>query len=488
MKSITRAILGRARAAAVVLFGLLATPTIAQTVEYLHPDALGSPIAATNEAGATIWTKKYSAYGAEVGGTGTSSIGLGFTGGLNDPDQGLVLLHNRYYDPQVGRFISVDPVGYVDGDVQSFNRYSYAANNPFRFRDENGAWAEDAVIATASIAIGAYSLGENVRQGNYWWAAVDLLGIVHDAVAYAIPFYPGAAGLAIQGVRRLPGAGMAVAQGTKRGTVTVIEMSAREAAPAAGDVASLLSRVCCFVAGTPVATAQGETAIEDIKLGDLVLSKSESTGEISLKPVVGIIPGHDRQIWQVTFTINENGRKAVEVIETTNDHPWRSTDGTWTATEQLVPGATVLRASGAPAQVARVQQTQKVVPTFNLEVGEFHTYFVGASRLWVHNSCTGLWRSSELSALKLEHIFSADHLQKGIMLLGETKEAIIGKARDVVLAADKLGELRNGINTIRTKMNGHDATIRVYFEDGVLKSFDIFKGLSNRPGRIIDMR
>ena len=42
----------------------------------------------------------------------------------------------RYYDPVIGRFYSDDPVGtlghLVQGNVQGFNRYAYANNNPFR--------------------------------------------------------------------------------------------------------------------------------------------------------------------------------------------------------------------------------------------------------------------------------------------------------------------------------------------------------------------
>jgi RHS repeat-associated protein len=58
-----------------------------------------------------------------------------------DPS-GLVYLQARYYDPQLGRFLSTDP---VDPDPQTgmnFNRYAYAENNPYSRIDRNGRVGE----------------------------------------------------------------------------------------------------------------------------------------------------------------------------------------------------------------------------------------------------------------------------------------------------------------------------------------------------------
>ncbi|NLA67626.1 MAG: RHS repeat-associated core domain-containing protein [Gammaproteobacteria bacterium] len=44
----------------------------------------------------------------------------------------------RYYDPQIGRFLSVDPVTAYSNPVAGFNRYRYAANNPYKFIDPDG--------------------------------------------------------------------------------------------------------------------------------------------------------------------------------------------------------------------------------------------------------------------------------------------------------------------------------------------------------------
>jgi hypothetical protein len=48
------------------------------------------------------------------------------------------------YWPQIGRFISVDPAGIHPGSPQSWNRYAYVWNNPYRYVDPDG---KDVTIA-----------------------------------------------------------------------------------------------------------------------------------------------------------------------------------------------------------------------------------------------------------------------------------------------------------------------------------------------------
>lgn len=107
------------------------------SVTYVHTDALGSPVARTNASRAVLERTRYEPYGSTVAGS-TNPTGVGFTGHVNDADTGLVYMQQRYYDPVLGRFLSVDP---VVADAQTgamFGRYHYAYNNPFRFRDPDG--------------------------------------------------------------------------------------------------------------------------------------------------------------------------------------------------------------------------------------------------------------------------------------------------------------------------------------------------------------
>ncbi|WP_226470068.1 RHS repeat-associated core domain-containing protein, partial [Luteimonas panaciterrae] len=51
---------------------------------------------------------------------------------------GLNYMQQRYYDPNIGRFLSTDPVTAYEKPGQNFNRYWYANNNPYKFTDPDG--------------------------------------------------------------------------------------------------------------------------------------------------------------------------------------------------------------------------------------------------------------------------------------------------------------------------------------------------------------
>lgn len=113
----------------------------ALVTKYQHTDALGSPVAVTNEAGTVIERNDYEPYGAVIG--KPNYQGIGYTGHVQDGATGLTYMQQRYYDPTVGRFLSVDPVAALSSPVLLFNRYRYAGNNPYRFTDPDGRVDDD---------------------------------------------------------------------------------------------------------------------------------------------------------------------------------------------------------------------------------------------------------------------------------------------------------------------------------------------------------
>jgi RHS repeat-associated protein len=84
-----------------------------------------------------------------------------YTGEQADTETGLIYLRSRYYDPEIGRFISRDPFTGFDTNPQSLNRYTYVHNNPVRYADPSGRVAWYAAPAVVGAAVNeAYYVGQ----------------------------------------------------------------------------------------------------------------------------------------------------------------------------------------------------------------------------------------------------------------------------------------------------------------------------------------
>ncbi len=106
-----------------------------EVVEYIHTDALGSPVAITDAGGNVIERTVYEPYGAVV--NRPLKDGPGYTGHVTDLGTGLSM-QQRYYDPAIASFISADPVEANGHTSPNFNRYKYALGNPYSHVDPDG--------------------------------------------------------------------------------------------------------------------------------------------------------------------------------------------------------------------------------------------------------------------------------------------------------------------------------------------------------------
>lgn len=111
----------------------------AESLTFYHLDALGSPVAATDEQGNVLWREEYRPFGERINNEpAASGNSRWFTGHSHDNNTGLTYMGARFYDPVVGRFMAVDPVSFSEGNIHSFNRYAYANNNPYKYVDPDG--------------------------------------------------------------------------------------------------------------------------------------------------------------------------------------------------------------------------------------------------------------------------------------------------------------------------------------------------------------
>ena len=135
----------------------------------------------------------------------------------------------------------------------------------------------------------------------------------------------------------------------------------------------------CFLAGTLVKTPMGDRPIELLAPGELVLAYDFATGLVVARPVVGTMRNWTRFVVALTL--------GGEVVRTTREHRfWSPAAREWVAAGKLVPGTAVLTADGQPAAVECHRVYEAEAETYNFEVAELHTYFVGACGTLVHNA------------------------------------------------------------------------------------------------------
>ena len=144
-------------------------------VVYNHTDALGSPVARTDASAQVQTTTSYEPYGKTAAGTNPAMVG--FTGHVNDGDTGLVQMQQRYYDPVAARFMSEDPVMTDANTGKSFNRYVYANNNPYKYTDPDGRFANFVWGAAVGFVIEAGSQVINSGKVDNWTAVGVATGV-----------------------------------------------------------------------------------------------------------------------------------------------------------------------------------------------------------------------------------------------------------------------------------------------------------------------
>jgi RHS repeat-associated protein len=112
------------------------------TLVYLHADHLNTPRLATDETGKVVWrnlptTEPFgnSPVEEDPDNDGVAfTLNLRFPGQYFDKESGFFYNMNRYYDSQLGRYTSSDPIG-LDGGI---NTYSYVRGNPLSRVDPLG--------------------------------------------------------------------------------------------------------------------------------------------------------------------------------------------------------------------------------------------------------------------------------------------------------------------------------------------------------------
>jgi RHS repeat-associated protein len=154
---------------------------------FISTDALGSPTDFTNSTGTLSAKRQYDAWGQYRNGTAPGGLEpkVGYTGHQFDPETGLVYARARYYDPELGRFISRDTFEGDLADAPSLHRYAYAANNPLANVDPTGNWWsrrdwENSGNVLAGYAVGVAKVFGAVGFLTYYTTGAALYALTDD--------------------------------------------------------------------------------------------------------------------------------------------------------------------------------------------------------------------------------------------------------------------------------------------------------------------
>ncbi|MFJ8915561.1 polymorphic toxin-type HINT domain-containing protein [Amycolatopsis sp. NPDC102389] len=154
-----------------------------------------------------------------------------------------------------------------------------------------------------------------------------------------------------------------------------------------------------FVPGTPVLLADGTyKPIEQVTLGDRVLSTDPVTGLTQARPVINLIPGQGlKELVRITVDTDGDQGNATGTVTATDEHPfWVADTGRWTDAEDLDRGNLLRTPDGRVLKVVAVHEWTQQQQVHNLTVEGLHTYYVnvGGQDVLTHNagdeSCANL--------------------------------------------------------------------------------------------------
>jgi RHS repeat-associated protein len=88
----------------------------------------------------------------------------------------VIHMNGRVYDPTLGRMLQADPFIQSPGNTQSYNRYTYALNNPHRYTDPSGYFFKEiidvvVVVAAVYMEVQCGGCGAGFQVANTWFAS-----------------------------------------------------------------------------------------------------------------------------------------------------------------------------------------------------------------------------------------------------------------------------------------------------------------------------
>ena len=141
---------------------------------WFHANHVDSVAVITDESGNEVRRQSQRAYGQTLETAGEHDESFTFTGQRLD-ESGLIYLHARYYDPEIGRFLSPDTE--TPGDrIVGLNRYAYANNDPINHTDPTGHFSWSKALRVVVAVSAGPALYHKWTATTSWSLAGGILG------------------------------------------------------------------------------------------------------------------------------------------------------------------------------------------------------------------------------------------------------------------------------------------------------------------------
>lgn len=405
----------------------------------------------------------YGPYGNSLYSGGSIDTNIGYTGQYSDPLTGLDYYISRYYDPVVGVFLSADavqgnmsgmnPYAYVDGNPETYNDPTgQAFQDPGRGGSGGTGGSSGGMSNPGSGGSTGGSSGLGSGLGDVLEGIVTTAERTTEKIAAfvdteALPAIE--AGAEEVGIDILAAA--AAAAGAVLAPVMIVGAAilmlltsptatgnsdlpasfyhtweppdgppVTKPSPVGGGVGNnqggppatsgATGEPCSFTPNTQVATANGEQPIGKLHVGEQVWAYNPKTHKMELQPIEHVWIHKDSDLVNLTITYQtpaQHGKadskgqtETNEVIHTTSEHPFYTTEHGFVPAGKLKVGMHTLRADDAVGIVTQTQIVHRTQTMYNLEVARDHTFVVGSGQWVVHNQCSNNDRSQLRSSLR----------------------------------------------------------------------------------------
>jgi hypothetical protein len=280
----------------------------------------------------------------------------------------------RFVSPYINRFLQPDTIIPSLEIPQTWNRYSYAINNPTKFTDPSGHFIET-IFDVAMILVDVADIaknGLNVSNGA---------ALVLDVAAVIIPGVPAVGGAIMKAAKAANAVDNAIDAAKIVNKVDNIADGSK-LMNKLGDAANVVGDFCSFSADTEVSTPDGSKTISTIEVGDYVFAWNEADGTFGYYEVTDTFSHEDKVLTELIVD--------GERVETTPEHPFYVEGKGWTPADELRTGDKIRQADGTTGWVWLKWNIYKTQEMYNLTVDTAHTFFVGEGQWLVHNTCRQL--------------------------------------------------------------------------------------------------